>query len=103
LIFPSVWYEGLPLVITESYAVGLPVIASKLGNMSTLIDHGRTGLHFRPEDPEGLAAQVQWALTHQSEFAYMRRNARVEFEAKYTAEQNYRMLIEVYERAMKSR
>ncbi len=98
LIFPSLWYEGFPMVLAEACAVGLPVVASELGSMSSLIDPGRTGLHFHPGNPEDLAAQVEWTLTHPAELTQMRREARAEFEAKYTAEQNYQMLMEIYER-----
>lgn len=101
LIFPSLWYEGFPMVIAEAYAVGLPVIASDLGGMSSLIDHGRTGLHFRPGDAEDLAASVGWAAGHPAELSRMRREARFEFETRYAAERNYRMLIDVYEEAIK--
>jgi glycosyltransferase involved in cell wall biosynthesis len=100
LVFPSMCYEGFPMVITEAYAVGLPVIASNLGVSSSLIKHGRTGLHFRPGDPEDLAAQIEFILTHPDELAQMRREARSEFEAKYTAERNYQMLMNIYERVM---
>jgi glycosyltransferase involved in cell wall biosynthesis len=99
LIFPSVLFEGFPLVVAEAYAVGLPVVASNLGSMSALIDHGRTGLHFRPGDPGDLAAQVRWTSEHPTELASMRREARAEFEAKYTAARNYDRLIEIYELA----
>ena len=35
------------MIIAEAFAVGLPVIASSLGSMSTIVDHQqRTGLHF---------------------------------------------------------
>ena len=84
------------MVIAEAYAVGLPVIASDLGSMSSLIDHGRTGLRFRPGDPGDLAAQVSWASEHPTELARMRRGARTEFEAKYNADINYRLLMEIY-------
>jgi glycosyltransferase involved in cell wall biosynthesis len=97
LIFPSVWYEGFPTVIAEAYAVGLPVIASDLGNMSSLIDHGRTGLHFRPGDPKDLAARVEWASAHPGKLARVREKARAEFEAKYTAKRNYRSLVAIYQ------
>ncbi|NMG19077.1 glycosyltransferase family 4 protein [Brasilonema bromeliae] len=100
LIFPSLWYEGFPLVIVEAYAVGLPVIASNLGSQSSLVEHGRTGLHFRPGDPEDLVAQVEWALTHPAALAQMRQETRGEFEAKYTAERNYQMLMDIYERVV---
>lgn len=96
LLFPSVWYEGFPMVIVEAFAAGLPVIASDLGSMSSLIDHGRTGLHFRPGDPRDLAAQVGWAATHPTELRRMRGEARSDFDAKYTADRNYRLLMEIY-------
>jgi glycosyltransferase involved in cell wall biosynthesis len=97
LIFPSVWYEGFPTVIAEAYAAGLPVIASNLGNMSTLIDHGRTGLHFHPDDPKDLAARVEWASSHPAQVDRMRGEARAEYEAKYTAERNYQLLVAIYQ------
>ncbi len=84
------------MVIAEAYAVGLPVIASDLGSMSSLIDHGRTGLLFSPGDPESLTAQVEWALAHPAELKRMRKGARAEFEAKYTAERNYQILMDIY-------
>ena len=99
LIFPSVWYEGFPMVIAEAYAVGLPVIASDIGSMSSLVDHGRTGLHFRVGNPESLAARVRWTFSHPTELARMREAVRAEFEAKYSAEENYQMLSRIYEEA----
>lgn len=99
LVFPSTLYEVLPLVIVEAFATGLPVIASDIGNVSSLIDHGRIGLHFRLGDGEDLAAQVGWALSHPDELCRMRREARAEFKAKYTAQRNYERLMEIYEMA----
>jgi glycosyltransferase involved in cell wall biosynthesis len=97
LIFPSVWYEGFPMVMVEAYAVGLPVIATDLGSMSSLVDHGRTGLRFRPSDPQELANQAKWALAHPTELGQMREEARSEFEGNYTAERNYRLLTKIYQ------
>lgn len=98
LVFPSVWYECFPLVIVEAFACGLPVIASRMGAMGEVIEDGRTGLHFRPGDAEDLAAKVEWAVSHPEEMAQMRRAARAEYEAKYTPERNYEMLMAIYRR-----
>jgi glycosyltransferase involved in cell wall biosynthesis len=103
LVFPSHWYEGLPLTILESYAAGTPVIASALGAMNSLVKHGRTGLHFRAGDAGDLIRQVQWALSHPARLAGMRREARHEFEANYTADRNYDMLMHVFCLALSSR
>lgn len=47
-----------------------------------------------------LAAKMQWAATHPREMAAMGRQARREFERRYSAEQNYRMLMAMYETAI---
>jgi glycosyltransferase involved in cell wall biosynthesis len=101
LVFPSIWYETFGLVMVEAFAVGLPVVASNLGTMSTLVQHGRTGLHFRPGDPEDLVAQVRWARSHPKNLREMRQAARQEYEAKYTAERVYGTLVNIYLTAMK--
>ncbi len=99
LVCPSEWYEGFPLTIAEAFATGLPVVASRLGAMAEVIEHGRTGLHFEPGDALDLAAKVEWALDHPGEMATMGRNARQEFETKFTAERNYETLTGIYRAA----
>jgi glycosyltransferase involved in cell wall biosynthesis len=97
LLFPSIWYEGFPLAVVEAFACGLPVIASRLGTMSEIVDDGRTGLHFTPGDADDLAVQVEWAWNHPKEMEIMGRAARDEYETKYTSERNYKMLMDIYE------
>lgn len=101
LIWPSLgYYETFGLVAIEAFACGVPVIASRLGAMAEIVEDGRTGLHFTAGDPEDLAAKVEWAWTHPQEMEAMGRNARAEYEAKYTPERNYEMLIGIYRRAI---
>ena len=96
LVFTSEWYENFPMTIAEAFACGVPVICSRLGAMQEIVADGRTGLHFTPGDPQDLAAKVEWAWTHPKELVAMGRAARAEYEAKFTAERNYKMLMEIY-------
>jgi glycosyltransferase involved in cell wall biosynthesis len=100
LVFPSQCYETFGRVAAEAFAAGTPVIAANIGAVAELVEHGRTGLKFRPGDPEDLVTQVEWALSHPAELRSMREEVRGEFEAKYTAERNYRALMEIYEAAL---
>lgn len=100
LLFPSLLYEGFPMVIAEAYATGLPVIASDIGSVASLIETGRTGLRFRTGDSRDLESRVEWTLGHPEGLDSMRREARVEYEAKYTADRNYQELMQIYELAM---
>src|SRR5581483_767112 len=62
LLFPSKWYEGLPVTIVEAFASGLPVIAGDVGPMgSELVQDGATGLVFTAGHAASLASCVQKA------------------------------------------
>jgi glycosyltransferase involved in cell wall biosynthesis len=100
LILPSTWYEGFPMILAEAFAVGLPVIASDLGSMSSIVDHQRTGLHFEAGSAASLVNAVAWWLAHPGETARMRAQARLEYQAKYTATVNYAELMKIYGMAL---
>lgn len=100
LVVPSGWYEAFPMTVVEAFATGLPVVASNLGSLATLVDDGRTGLHFAAGNAADLAAKVRWALSNSSDLARMRLRARSEFEVNYTAEMNYAMLMGIYTKAL---
>jgi glycosyltransferase involved in cell wall biosynthesis len=98
LVLPSEWYEGLPVVILEAYASGLPVVASDLGGLSTLVEDRRTGVRFQAGDPVDLADKIDWVASHAAVTASMRREARAEFEASYTSQKNYDLLMRIYDK-----
>lgn len=96
LVLPSEWYEGFPMTLAESFACGVPVIASRLGAMKEIVEDGCTGLHFTPADPHDLAEKVNWACARPERLEEMGRQARAEYEAKYNPDQNYQMLMNIY-------
>lgn len=94
LLIPSAWYEGLPRVLVEAYAVGLPVIASNLGALSAAVVPGRTGAHVPPQDSVAIAREVERISA--SELAHLRDGARKEFEEKYAAPRHLEALLKLY-------
>lgn len=95
LIVPSLWYEGLPLVVLEAFSSGTPVIASDIGSLSETVHHGLTGFLFEAGNPIALYESFM-ALIHAPFYLRIRRNARAEFERKYSPEANFHHLMQIY-------
>jgi glycosyltransferase involved in cell wall biosynthesis len=102
LVMPSICYEQFPRTLVEAFACGLPVIASRLGPLAELVQDGRTGLLFTPGSAAELAEKIRFASTCPQAMREMGRNARREYEAKYTPQRNHEQLMEVYHAAMHS-
>jgi glycosyltransferase involved in cell wall biosynthesis len=100
LVAPSTCYETFPLVAVEAFACGTPILASRHGGLGELVTDGVTGLLFNPADATDLAAKIAWAESHPERMLEMGRAARAVYEAKYTPERNYRILMDIYEEAI---
>lgn len=102
LIFPSVWYEGMPRTIIESFAKGTPVIASNLGTMSSMIQHADNGWKFRPGDANELATLIN-GLHETNLLKPARAHARWTYVHHYGGEANYQLLMHIYGHAKELR
>ena len=103
VVVPSHCYEMFPRVLVEAFAKGTPVVVAGFGAMATIVEDGRTGLFFRPGDGEDLARKVRYFASNLSIQSEMQRAARSEFVNKFTADANYDVLMEVYDRASPAR
>ncbi len=103
LVFPSEWYEGMPMAIVEAFACGVPTVGPRLGGMREMIEDGANGLLFAPADPADLAARLRWAFDHAAELAAIGRAARAAYEARYTAAANCARLLDIYREAIAQR
>ena len=61
-VLPS-YREAQGLSILEAMALSRPVVASAVGGIPEMIDHGRTGLLVPPRDPSALAGLIVRLLT----------------------------------------
>jgi len=100
LVMPSRCYEGFGIVIIEAFAHSMPVLASRLGSMAELVEHGVTGLLFEPGDAKDLARKATWLFEHPDETRRMGLAARKTFEERYTLERNYERLMSIYDEAL---
>jgi len=97
LVWPSVgYYETFGRVAIEAFAAGVPVVGSDCGANAELISEGETGVRFKAEDADDLAAKVRWAWEHPAEMKKMGMRARAEYERRFTPAANYEMLMQIY-------
>lgn len=96
LIFPSTWYEGLPMTVIEAFSLGLPVIASNIGSLSEIITDGLNGLHFSVGEHRELAQKVELICDAKGMRTVLSDGARATYIRKYTPEANVRQLIDIY-------
>lgn len=82
---PSRW-EIAPLAILEAMAVGLPVVASNVGGVLDLVEHGRTGLLVAPGDPTALANAVHELLIDPDRAAELGRAGATMARAGFSVE-----------------
>lgn len=102
LVFPSEWFETFGRTIIEAYAQGTPVLAADLGGVRELVEEGATGYLFEAGNVEALVAGIA-RFPSGDEYQQMRQRCRDLFHSKFTAEINYDLLMDIYDKAIKVR
>jgi len=103
LVLPSVCFEGFPMVIREAFALGVPLAASRLGSMASLIQDGENGVLFNPGDERDLFQIVSSLWGDHASLSRMGEIARHTFENQYKAEKNIKTLMSIYGQAINRR
>ena len=99
-VVPSEWYENLPLIVMECFALGVPVIASRIGGLPEMVQNGENGLLFEPGNAEDLASAISWLGRHRNVTERMGAQARGFAEREYGPEAHYGRIMEVYKRVL---
>lgn len=73
-------YEGFGIVYLEGMSYGLPALASRAGGASDLVTEGETGVLVEPDDPAGVARELERFAAERDRLAAMGRAARAHYE-----------------------
>jgi len=88
MVLPSV-AEGFGLVLVEAQLAGLAVVGADAGGQREIIEHGRTGILVKPDDPTALAEAIASLYDDEGNALRMakqgQRTAKQRFLARPTA------------------
>jgi len=96
-VMPSL-QEGLGLSIMEAQAMALPVVASRVGGIPSLIKDGKTGFLVTPANEEELSRALIDCLMNKEKAKTVGRAARRFIEENFPAGKMAEATIEIYEK-----
>ena len=99
---PSLWYEGFPMVVLEAFACATPIIASRIGALAEIIEHGKTGFLVSAGHSTELGESAVKILQNPDMSRQFGRSARQTFLSRYTPKINLQMIEAIYKRAIVS-
>ena len=100
-VLPSLT-EGIPAVLLEAMAFGVPVVATRVGGVPEMIEDGISGILVPPQNPEALAEAIIKIYKNPNLASIMAKNARARFEKYFTANTMARQYEKVYEELLKT-
>jgi len=100
LVFPSEWNESFPMTILEAFKEGTLVLASNIGSIKYIIKDRFNGLLFEPGNKLDLISKIKWILNNPKECDQIVLNANNELKNKYSSEENYKQLLDIYNEAI---
>lgn len=101
VVFPSIWYEGCSMVEIEAESLGRAIVATDLGFSQEAITDGVNGCKVPLGDVEGFISCIRRLWADPEKCRAMGEAARREYEEKYLPEDNYRQLMEIYEKTLR--
>ena len=73
-VLPTLWYEASPLIISEIFASGTPIIASRIGAVAERVRDGVDGVLFAAGDAAELAVVLRRLHDDKTQLDYLRQN-----------------------------
>ena len=90
------WWEAMPLSILEAMAAGLPVVATKVGDVPQIVVDGETGLLVEPRRPDLLAAALESLLIDPERRVAMGAAGRGRVERHFSLAESHRRIADLY-------
>ena len=95
--------EGMPVALMEAAACGVPVVATAVGGVGELVEHGLTGLLVPAGDDAALADALEQLLTEPDTARKMGKAARLRAEELFSVHREVDALLALWDRILERR
>ena len=95
-VLPSLFGEGLPMVVLEAMAAGVPVVASRVEGVPEAIRDGVEGVLAQPGDARDLARAMRVVTDHPADWQAFRQRAYERHRSHFSDRQMADRVAEVY-------
>jgi glycosyltransferase involved in cell wall biosynthesis len=96
LFVSASWAESFPYVILEAMALGVPVVATRVGGVGEAVSDGLTGLLVPPRDAASLARAIGSLISDRERADDMGARAVSDVRSRFTREQMLEGVATVY-------
>jgi glycosyltransferase involved in cell wall biosynthesis len=99
VVLPSICYEGFPSVLIEAMIHGKPIICSRIGGLSEIVEDRITGLLFEPGNTEEFSEKIRYLLERPDLCREFGQAGREKALREYSPDRYYERLMAAYEKA----
>src|SRR5207344_2997469 len=96
LVAPYKSWEGLPTVLLEAAALGVPVLSTNLGAMADVVVNGETGRLYEIGDIAGMLSTLVEMCSDRERLGRMSARALAEFHTRYSDSASLEQLLTAY-------
>lgn len=100
VVFATRCYEGFPTVLLEAMSHGLPVVCSRIGGLSEIVEDGKTGLLYEPGNITELTERIRMLWQNPALCRQLGDAAKRKLQEEYAADRLLDRLLGIYEKVI---
>lgn len=100
MLLPSLFGEGMPMVVLEALAAAVPVIATSVEGTPEVVRDGIEGYLAQPGDATSLAEKIAWLVSDRRRWAEMSRQAVARHRSAFSDQRMAERVAKVYSKLL---
>lgn len=103
IVLMTSYYEGFGIAAVEAMSWGVPVIASEVGGLKEIIQHGKNGLHIKPQDVDGLMKAITYLANNPDKARVLALGGIKTVQQKFNRTKHMRQIERIYRKVLRKK